>query len=315
MAFEKLLADVEFISKLPNVPTGMTPEAVKREFDRAAVLIKDYINNVLYPEIGKSVDVDGAIRDSLDHTLTSENHPAQAKAVGDAVRDLFTTAVYGGDYVLESGESFACTKAGIRMFRVGSGKAVMLGNPVSAEAGSVELPPAAEGMSRNDLVVLRWERTGGVVSSSFAVVAGTETFGTPTDPELAKDDINASGTVRRELPLYRAVFCGAVLESMTALFFPETPTSFLQFRNVTVPLSAFQAYAQYTGVGVSLRAAVPLSGVTKEMYPDVTFGISDALGGSLVGVAESYDGGIYIFASEKPEADVKIPLITVRKGV
>lgn len=317
MAFEKFLADVEIISKMPNVPgsTGLTPEEVKRKFDRAAVLIKDYINNVLYPEIGKSVDVDGAIEDSLDGTLTSETSPAQAKAVGDAVRGLFTEAVHGGDYVLKSGENFACTQSGLRAFRIGSGKAVMLGNLISMAAGEVELPPAASGLNRNDLVVLRWERNDGVVSTSFAVVAGTETSGTPADPELAQGDINVGGTVTRELPLYRAVFQGTTLQSVTALFYPETPQSFLQFRNVTVPLSAFQEYTEYADVGVALRAAVPLLGVTAGMYPDIAFGVSDALGGALAGVAESYDGGVYVFASGMPEADVAIPLITVRKDV
>lgn len=170
--------------------------------------------------------VNGAIRDSLDHTLTSENSPAQAKAVGDAVRGLFMEAIHGGDYVLESGESFACTQSGIRALRIGSGKAVMLGNLVPMAAGNVELPPAASGLNRNDLVVLRWERSGGVVSTSFAVVAGTETAGTPTDPELAQGDINAAGTVTREFPLYQAVFQGTTLQSVTALFFRKRPSPF-----------------------------------------------------------------------------------------
>lgn len=317
MAFEKFLADVEILSKLPNVPgsIGITPEELKHKCDRAAVLIKDYINNVLYPEIGKSVDVDGAIRDSLDPTLTSEDSPAQAKAVGTAVRGLFTEAVHGGDYVLKSGENFACTQSGLRTFRIGSGKAVMLGNLVTMAAGEVELPPAASGLNRNDLVVLRWERNDGVVSTSFAVVAGTDTSGEPADPALSNGDINADGTATRELPLYRAVFQGTTLQSVTALFYPETPQSFLQFRNVTVPISAFQEYEQYASVGVALRAAVPLHGVTAEMYPDITFGVSDALSGTLMGVSESYDGGVYVFASGMPEADVVIPLITVRRDV
>lgn len=318
MAFEKLLADVELFSKLPNIPgsTGMTPEELKAYFDRAPAIIKDYINNVLYPEIGKTVDVDGAIEDALDGTLTSLTSPAQAKAVGEALRGLFTEAVHGGDYVLQSGESFDYTQNGLRMLHIGSGKAVMLGNLVQMAAGDVELSPAASGMYRNDLVVLRWSRSAdGEVTKAFAVVAGTETSGTPQDPAVSRGNINDSGAVARELPLYRALFNGAALQSVTALFYPEVPVSFLQFRNVTVPPSAFQEYTAYENVGVSLRAAVPLCGVTAGMYPEVTFGVSDALGGTMAGVAETYDGGVFLFASGMPEADVVIPLITVRKDV
>lgn len=318
MAFPKLTEDVEVISKLQNVPgrTGMTPEELKHAFDRSAVIIKDYINDVLYPEIGKQADVGEAIEAALDDTLTSETSPAQAKAVGDAVRGLFMEAVHGGDYVLKSGESFACTKTGIRTLHIGSGKAVMLGNLVQMAAGEVELSTAANGMNRNDLVVLRWKRSeDGTISRSFATVTGVETSGVPQDPVLSEGDMNAGEAATRELPLYRVVLHGAAIQSVTAVFCPETPVAMLQFRNVAVPSSAFQEYTEYADSGITHRASVPLPGVTGEMYPDITFTVGDALGGTMVCVAESYDGGVYVFASGMPEADVRIALITVRKDV
>ena len=315
MAFEKFLADVEIISKMPNVPgsTGLTPEEVKRKFDRAAVLIKDYINNVLYPEIGKSVDVDGAIEDSLDGTLTSETSPAQAKAVGDAVRGLFTEAVHGGDYVLKSGENFACTQSGLRAFRIGNGKAVMLGNLVSMAAGEVELPPAASGLNRNDLVVLRWERNDGVVSTSFAVVAGAETSGTPTDPEPAQGDINVGGTVTRELPLYRAVFNGATLESVSPMFYPEKVDIVLQYQNTSVPVSAWINATDQSEAGFPARAAVALTGVTADMVPDVYLSAGDASEGNFSPVAESYNGGVYLYCETPPAGTLTIPVIRMTR--
>ena len=56
MAFEPFSADMNIISKISTNPSSeeMTPEELKAAFDRAGVLLKDYINSVLYPEIGKS---------------------------------------------------------------------------------------------------------------------------------------------------------------------------------------------------------------------------------------------------------------------
>lgn len=315
MAFDKLLSDVEFISKLPNVPgsTGMTPEELKRQFDRAAVIIKDYINDVLYPEIGKSADVDEAIQNSLDSTLTSENSPAQAKAVGDIIRGLFMAAVHDGDYVLRFGDSFSCEKTGIRTLRIGSGRAVMLGNLVQMAAGEVELTAAASGVKRNNLVVLRWKRKNGEVSVSFAAIAGTETSGTPEDPALTKEDINTSGTTTRELPLYRAVFNGTTLESVTPMFYHEKVESVLQYQSVSVPVSAWNHSTDSKYGEYGCWADIPLDGVAASMVADVYFNWVDSASGILSPVAETHDGGVWIYANQIPAGNITIPTIRVMK--
>jgi len=54
MALEKLTQDVANISKLDNYPPddpGMTPDKLKQLFDKGSVTIKDYINNVLIPQL------------------------------------------------------------------------------------------------------------------------------------------------------------------------------------------------------------------------------------------------------------------------
>ncbi len=314
MPFEPFTADVEIVSKLPDNPTGSgIPAAeLKASFDRAAVLLKDYINTVLYPEIGKSVDVDAAITAFLDKTLTSDDHPAGAKAAGDAIRGLFTGAVHSGDYVPRNG--FGYEMGGLRTISISAGKAVMQGNLVSAASGNVELEAGEVGLNRNDLIVLRFSRTAdGIVTVSFAAVKGTETSGPPSDPTASGDDINTAGAVTRDLPLYRVTFSGTGIASVTPLFIPEEPTALLQFTNVVVPADSFQEYTAYEEAGISHRAAVPLSGVTADMWPDVTFSPIDALDGVMVCVAESYAGGVYLFATEKPGADVTVPLIAVRK--
>lgn len=317
MPFEKLNADVSVIMKLPNVPgsTGMTPEELKAAFDRPSETIKGYINEVLYPEIQKKMDGNSSSEDTLDPSLIDPSKPAQAKAVGDAVWGLFTNAVHEGDYVLGMG-SFAATQNGIRTIHIGGGKAVISGHYVEISAADVELSPGTSGMKRNDIVALRFQRgNDGVVSSAVTVIKGSDASSEPEDPATSNGDINSGLATARDLPLYRASVNGTTLESVTAMFHPETPVSFLQFRDVAVAASAFQDYTEREDVGIQCRAAVPLTGVDSTMYPEITFSIGDALGGTVTSVAETYDGGIYVFSTCRPETDMVIPLITVRKEV
>ena len=86
----------------------------------------------------------------------------------------------------------------------------------------------------------------------------------------------------------------------------------LRFRNVAVAAAKFVADESYGDY--PLRAAVALEGVLENMVPDVVFALTDAVGGNFAPVADSYNGGIYLYAAEAPEADVTIPVITCWKG-
>ena len=87
--------------------------------------------------------------------------------------------------------------------------------------------------------------------------------------------------------------------------------------NVTVSVDKVQAFPQQTvaveawaadttQTDYGFRAAVSLEGITEYYTPDVRFSVDDATSGILSPVATSYDGGIYIYASEKPAAEVHI---------
>lgn len=86
----------------------------------------------------------------------------------------------------------------------------------------------------------------------------------------------------------------------------------LQFTGVTVAASKFVDDTTYEDF--PKRAAVSLSGVTASMTPEVIFGLADATGGNFAPVAETYDGGVYIYAADVPKADVTIPTIICWKG-
>lgn len=86
----------------------------------------------------------------------------------------------------------------------------------------------------------------------------------------------------------------------------------LQFSNVSVAASKFVSDA--TSEAYPLRASVALDGVLETMVPEVIFSLADAVSGNFASVAETYNGGIYIYAAEKPEAAVTIPTIICWKG-
>ena len=81
----------------------------------------------------------------------------------------------------------------------------------------------------------------------------------------------------------------------------------IQFFNTTVAVSAFVADQTYPDYGY--RAAVTLTEVTATMIPEIVFGLVDATSGIFAPVAEAYNGGVYIYANDVPEAAITIPTI------
>ena len=88
----------------------------------------------------------------------------------------------------------------------------------------------------------------------------------------------------------------------------------LAFGPQTVATSAWAANATYSAQGYGFRASVPLSGVTADHIPDVTFAMADAISGNLAPLADTYAGGIYIYAKEQPSATVNIASVVCTKG-
>ena len=86
----------------------------------------------------------------------------------------------------------------------------------------------------------------------------------------------------------------------------------LQFNNTSVAVADFVADTTYEDY--PFRAAIPLEGVLESMIPEVIFGLLDATSGIFSPVAESYNGGVYLYASDLPEAVVVIPTILLWRG-
>ena len=81
----------------------------------------------------------------------------------------------------------------------------------------------------------------------------------------------------------------------------------LAFTDLTVAPEVWQEDETY--VDYPYRAAVTLEGVTEDFAPSVTFAPEDALENIFAPIAETFSGGVYIYANESPAETVNIPAI------
>ena len=224
MAIEKLSADLNIISKLGDYPLaddGLEPDQFKAKFDEAGKLIKQYINEVLVPSVDELVDVDALLRGILDTTLTKEDKAANAKATGTALNAhkamigmVLENAYNCGDFVIPGGNAFAYTMTAGNpgmAFTVKSGMCVMQGNLIKSSAETtLSIMQAAEGVYRNDLIVLRVMRDANgydTVTPRHFTGETSITAAGAKDPVYLDNDINEAvsdnAVVARDLPLYR----------------------------------------------------------------------------------------------------------------
>lgn len=83
--------------------------------------------------------------------------------------------------------------------------------------------------------------------------------------------------------------------------------------NKTVAKANFVSDNTYTDY--PYRAAITVNGVTTDMIPEIIFDVSDATSGNYSPVAQTYNGGVYIYAASPPDNNLIIPTIIVwREG-
>lgn len=87
----------------------------------------------------------------------------------------------------------------------------------------------------------------------------------------------------------------------------------LQFTDAPCYIASFSDDTTYADF--PYRGAVDLAGVSADMTPEVVFDIADAMSGSYAPVASCYNGGVFIYAAEKPSDDFTIPTIICWKAV
>ena len=86
----------------------------------------------------------------------------------------------------------------------------------------------------------------------------------------------------------------------------------LQFNNVAMASSAFASDSTYEDFGY--KGTLALTDVISSMVPDVILSVKDAASGNFAPIAETYNGGMYLYASDVPEEDLTIPTIVCWRG-
>lgn len=161
--------------------------------------------------------------------------------------------------------------------------------------------------------------TGAV--SSVAGIAPDETGNVPLDATSVKALALSGGTMEGPVNMNGQSITG--LNEPTSNTQPATKMyadtigaaaekKKLTFYNKSVSASSFASDSTYADY--PYRAAVALSGVTSSMIPEVFFSLTDAVSANFAPVSAAYNGGVYIYAAEKPSVTISIPTIICWKG-
>lgn len=208
---------------------------------------------------------------------------------------------------------------------------------------------AADGvLDRIDRIIVEWKTTNYVdypeikvlkgTASSTAVAPSLTNSSTLRQISLAKIAVSAGTTAITSAMItderLDGAVCGLVTEAVTAdtsvinaqfqTFLAAIENEYknlqegtavelkkLMFTNQTVVAGAFTADSTYADF--PYRAAIPLTNVLSTMYPEVIFNVAEAMGGTFAPVSQTYNGGVYIYASEVPSSSITIPTIIVWK--
>ena len=204
-------------------------------------------------------------------------------------------------------------------------------------------------LNRIDRIVVTWETTNYVALPTISILKGA-TSSNPVPPTLTNNNVQRqislakvyipAGTVSLSASMVTderldPSVCGIVTETIKI----DTSTmqsqfeallrsiqnelqdlesgvgvelKKLQFNSVSVAVSKFVSNDTYEDY--PFRASVALEGVQSTMIPEVIFSMADAISGNFAPVAESYNGGVYLYAADKPEGNIVIPTIICWKG-
>lgn len=130
--------------------------------------------------------------------------------------------VIGKSGIVKAFNDLACTKLTDNSVQVDSGVYSLKGFMLHVEAGTaitLTIDSGTAGQKRNDLVVAELVKNGGgggIDTLQFKVIKGTSTSGTPVDPTLTQQDVNATGVTRQEA-LCRVSLDGVAITAVTMM--------------------------------------------------------------------------------------------------
>lgn len=151
----------------------------------------------------------------------------------------FNAGIFGsGEYVLNSGNKFSASLTSNNTVKILDGDLVMQGRHITLKKDTFEevtIENGESGMNRIDLIVARYTKDSntGVENVAFAVIKGTPTSSTATEPEYTTGDILSGDCTLHEMPLYKVSLSGLTAGTPEAMF--EVVNS---FDNGDIPITS-----------------------------------------------------------------------------
>lgn len=274
------LGTVSTLDDRPNDTGGLTAAELKAKFDADAVTLKDYLNDVLIPFL-EGVSAAASLGITTIPGFSADNIQTALEQIVQAMQDVTQGSVADGSITL------AKLAAEVTAIALGGAAASHTHGAGDIASGTLEASriPVLDGTKLGTGSVGTAQLGAAVVTAeklaALAVLAQHIANGAVTTQKIA------AGAVTAE-----KIADGAVK---------------LTFTDTTVAAAAFAPDTTYADF--PFRASVSLAGVTGTMVPEVVFGATDAMSGTFAPVAETYNGGVYIYASEVPSAAITIPTI------
>jgi hypothetical protein len=292
MSLPKFEDDLNIISKLddePNDVGGLSSTELKAKFDEAALIIQNYINNVLLA----GLDNGGAENISVSEIPgVPDIYTVQEALV--ALKEQINNAALGNI----PDRSIVAVK--IALEAVGSDE--LADNAVNSE----KLADKAVTSEKLADKAVTSEKLAKEAVTSELIKKKTITASNVKDNSLTGNQLEDLTVTALKLAL-NAVTNSKIADSAISRAKLGSDVKILGFSDVIIPVSAWEADTTFEDF--PYKAAIECSGVTENFTVDVVFSPADVSRGIFCTVTIAYENGVYIYASEIPEEDITIPTI------
>ncbi len=148
------------------------------------------------------------------HLVTG--HAGSAHVNSDMV-GRFNAGIIGHDaYILDTQNGLTATIDSANAVTIATGDAIVQGRHVTNESPeTLTIQSGGQGVSRYDLIVIRYTNSGGIENAALTVITGTPSAN-PVDPSYNDDSI-LDGETTVDIPLYRVVIDGLNIDHIDTL--------------------------------------------------------------------------------------------------
>ena len=284
MSFPRItdgLGTVSTLDDRPNDTSGLTASELKAKFDKDPETLKAYINDIFIPYL-ESTAAAAQLGVATIPGFSASDIQTALEQLAQAMQDVTQGSVSDGSITL--------VKLAAEVTAVALGGAAAEHTHAAADvvSGTLELSRLP------------------VLDAAHVPVLGADNLGAGS---VATEKLAAAAVTAEKLAALAVLSTHISPGAVTAQKLAADAVK-LTFTNVELPVSWMATSERYADDGFPYFGAIPLTGATTSMTPEVVFSVADAMSGIFAPVAETYDGGVYIYASELPSATtITIPTI------